>query len=205
MGVTAHPRVEWAVASRPCDGEHVSGDAAVVVPAGDAVLFAVIDALGHGPRAAETAEAAVAVLRGFAGEDVAAAIEGCHDGLLGTRGAAVSAVRYSSSAQSLTWAGIGNVEALLVRGAGVSPRPTDALPLQAGVVGGGIPEVRVARLPVERGDVLLLATDGVDPRFADRPEASGPPQQLADRLLARHGRETDDALVLAARLLGRDR
>ena len=50
-----------------------------------------------------------------------------------------------------------------------------------------------------RGDLLVVATDGVRSDFADdlRP---GAPQVVADQVLARFGKTSDDALVLAARL-----
>jgi hypothetical protein len=64
-----------------------------------------------------------------------------------------------------------------------------------------LPSLRKETLPVRRGDVLLLATDGVDRSFADWPDLVGSPQDIADRILARYGREDDDALVLAARVL----
>src|SRR2546429_452128 len=60
-----------------------------------------------------------------------------------------------------------------------------------------------AILPVARGDVLILATDGVRNNFSIDPFAHGDsPQQLADRILAGWGTKTDDALVLVARYLG---
>ena len=204
MGVTMRTvLLEWAVASRPRAGEDVSGDAAVVVPAEDAFLLAVVDALGHGPEAAATAERASSALHAFVGEDVTATIGRCHERLRGTRGAAVSAARYASATATLAWLGVGNVEAVLIRG-GTRPRPSETLRLQAGTVGHELPGLRTATLPVRRGDVLLLATDGVDPGFADSPDTSGSPQQIVDRILDRHADERDDALVLAVRLLGTD-
>jgi hypothetical protein len=47
-----------------------------------------------------------------------------------------------------------------------------------------------------------MATDGVRPGFAEGLPLKEPPQQLAERILARDGKGTDDALVLVARVLG---
>ncbi len=205
MGVsTGTAPFEWAVASRPRAGEDVSGDAAVVSSAEDVFLVAVVDALGHGPEAAATAVVACSALHAFAGEEVTAALERCHERLRGTRGAAVSAARYSPTSAELAWAGVGNVEALLFRGVGPRTRPSEALLLQPGTAGAGLPRLRSARFRVRRGDVLLVATDGIDSGFADWLDTSGSPQQVVDRILGRDGRESDDALVLAARLLGAD-
>src|SRR5207247_64215 len=72
--------------------------------------------------------------------------------------------------------------------------------LRGGVVGLHLPGLAAAILPVARGDVLILATDGVRNNCSIDPFAHGDsPQQLADRILAGWGTKTDDALVLVAR------
>src|SRR5919201_5556945 len=98
MSSAASRAVEWAVASRPVSGEVVSGDAAIVSSVGDRTLVAAVDALGHGPEAARVAATAASILQEFAGDDVVALVRRCHDGLRGTRGAAISAASISASA-----------------------------------------------------------------------------------------------------------
>jgi hypothetical protein len=53
-----------------------------------------------------------------------------------------------------------------------------------------------------RGDTLIFATDGIREGFTEGLALSDPPQQLADRILARYTKGTDDALVLVARHAG---
>ena len=53
------------------------------------------------------------------------------------------------------------------------------------------------------GDVLVLATDGIAPAFADALDISGSTQAISDRILADHWKPPDDALVIAVRYLGR--
>jgi negative regulator of sigma-B (phosphoserine phosphatase) len=190
--------LEWAVASRPLPGEHVSGDAAVVSPAGDRAVVAAVDALGHGPEAARVAARAASVVEEFAAEDVASIVRRCHEALRGTRGAAISAASFSAADGTMTWLGVGNVEGRLVRS-----RRADEAPLGAGVAGAELPLLAPVTLPVARGDVLAFATDGIDGGFADWLDVSGTPQRIADRILADHGKPVDDALVVVARYLGR--
>jgi hypothetical protein len=52
------------------------------------------------------------------------------------------------------------------------------------------------------GDVMVLATDGIDSGFAQAIAAGGTAQEIADRILAEHGKEGDDALVVVVRYLG---
>jgi negative regulator of sigma-B (phosphoserine phosphatase) len=53
---------------------------------------------------------------------------------------------------------------------------------------------------VTPGDVLVLATDGIDSKFIDAIRYDEAPQTQAERLLAAYRSPTDDALVLVARL-----
>jgi hypothetical protein len=73
---------------------------------------------------------------------------------------------------------------------------------RSGVVGGQLPAgVSTARVPLQPGDTLALATDGVRTDFTQLvPDVS--PQQLAERILAECGRRDDDALILVARYRG---
>ena len=63
---------------------------------------------------------------------------------------------------------------------------------------GGRPVVQTLKLPIRNRSLYL----GIKPGFADDPPADASPQQWADRILATHGKGTDDALVLVARYLG---
>jgi hypothetical protein len=57
-------------------------------------------------------------------------------------------------------------------------------------------------LAIGPGDVLVLATDGIGGYSLDGLGLSGQPTSIAEGILARFARETDDALVLVARCLG---
>jgi hypothetical protein len=63
--------------------------------------------------------------------------------------------------------------------------------------------VQAAVIPVGAGDTLVFATDGIGTGFLADVSARDDPQGIADQILARYGKGTDDALVLVARYLGR--
>lgn len=191
------PLLAWGAAGRPLEG--VSGDHHVVVPYAGGVLVAVIDGLGHGVEAAVAAQRAGDVLQAHAGQPVTILVERCHEALAGTRGAVMSLAAIDAAAGSLTWVGVGNVEAALLRG-GAAGRAV--LTACGGVVGYRLPPLRPQSLPVTAGDTLVLATDGVRPEVAAGPLPAGPPQQVAEDLLARYGRTNDDALVVVATYQG---
>ena len=54
-------------------------------------------------------------------------------------------------------------------------------------------------MPLERGDVLVMITDGIDAAISPALAGGGAAQALADRIFASHGKGTDDALAVVVR------
>lgn len=192
------PLVEWTVAIRSLGSE--SGDQYLVSRTGDgAVLVAVVDGLGHGPEAASAAKTAIAVLEAGQERELGARFLRCHERLRDTRGVVLSLGLFATG--SLTWLGVGNVDGVLLRSGFGAP---EQLLVRGGVVGRRLPSLELSRLTVARGDTLILATDGIDQGFAGDPGITFAAPPTAERILADHGKETDDALVLVVRYLGPD-
>ena len=199
---TAGEPVEWSVAKRCRRGEATSGDLAVVNVLPGGALVAGVDGLGHGAEAARAASRAGEVVRASPGPDLVPLMKRCHIALRGTRGAAISLAFISTSEGGMTWLGVGNVEGRVVSGDPSATRPKGSLALGRGVAGDELPAVRTAALDVRPGDVLIFATDGIDPGFADSLDLSGSTHAITERIMARHRKPTDDALVVAVRYLG---
>jgi negative regulator of sigma-B (phosphoserine phosphatase) len=198
---TAREPVEWSVATRCLRGEATSGDLAVVTLVPEGALVAGIDGVGHGSEAARAARRAGEVVRTTASHDLTLLVERCHAALRGTRGAAIS-LAFVSTDGGMTWLGVGNVEGRVLSGDPSATRPKCSLALASGVAGYELPAVRTAAVEVRPGDVLVFATDGVDPSFADSLDLSGSTHAITERIMARHQKPTDDALVVAVRYLG---
>src|SRR6266403_2062372 len=191
--------IEWGVASRALPGEALSGDLHFVKQVATGAVVAVVDGLGHGAEAATAARAAVTALDRHAAESPVPLVERCHRALQGTRGVVMSVAVFGRSDRSMTWLGVGNVEGLLLYGDGAARA---GLVTRGGIVGSELPRLHPVVLPIAPGDTLIFATDGIREGFADGLSLEASPQQLADQILARHGKGTDDALVLVARYLG---
>lgn len=194
--------IDLGVAQRARPGDVESGDRCVVQPFPAGMLLAVLDGLGHGEQAAAAAGIAAAVLQEHASEAVDALVERCHAALTRTRGVVMSLASFDAGARTLSWVGVGNVEGVLARRDPGAAPAQELLLLRPGIVGHQLPPLQPARLPVAAGDVLMLATDGVRSGFSSGLAPGLPPQRLADLILAAEARDTDDALVLVARLLG---
>ena len=193
--------IEWGVASRALPGQPASGDLNVVKSFPDGVLIAALDGLGHGEEAAIAAAVAAATLQTYAAEPVTDLVQRCHEALRATRGVAMSIASFCVSRGLLTWLGVGNVEGVLLRRGFLRAKTEVPLLLRSGVVGFHLPSLDVEVLPISAGDTLIFATDGIHSDFARGLARNCPPQKAADKILARHGKTTDDALVLVVRYL----
>jgi hypothetical protein len=80
-------------------------------------------------------------------------------------------------------------------------RVTESLLLHSGIVGHELPHLSAQTTTVARGDVLILATDGLRRDFADALVPSGSCRDIARRILRDHAIGLDDALALVVRYL----
>lgn len=199
MGKVETSLIDWGAAALTLPGQSRSGDRQAVVLFPGGALVAVVDGLGHGELAAVPAETAIEVLERHAREPVVTLIQRCHERLRGTRGAVMSLASFREADSTMTWLGIGNVVAVLLRAdPGAVPRQ-EYLSLRGGVVGDQLPRLDASVIPVTRGDTLILASDGVRRDFIGSLRLGESPQRVADRILAEFAPGTDDALVLVAR------
>jgi phosphoserine phosphatase RsbX len=191
--------LELGVAERALPGEPRSGDRAVLVAYEGGALVAAIDGLGHGGDAADAAEVAARVLAEHPDDEPERLLEACHRELASTRGAVMTLAWFDLVGRTLSWTGVGNVEGRLVHVAAGPHAPTHGALTKGGVVGYNMPSIRVTGTDLEEGDVMVLATDGIDSGFAAAMREGGSAQEIADRILAAHGKQSDDALVVVVR------
>jgi serine phosphatase RsbU (regulator of sigma subunit) len=195
--------VEWSVAARPLAGEAVPGDMHLVKGFEDGALLAVVDGLGHGEEAVVAAQAAISVLQAQAEESVVFLVKSCHAALAKTRGVVMTLASVRFSDRTLTWLGVGNVEGRLLRADSAASHPSESVLLRSGLVGYQLPVLQADVLPIAVGDLLIFATDGVQAAFDEGISLADSTRTIADRILSRCFKGTDDALVLVARYLGR--
>ncbi len=195
--------IEWAVAGRALPGQRISGDRSLVLDAGGgSALFAVLDGLGHGNAAAEAADRATQVLSENRAEPLDVLMLLCHRAMADTRGAAVSLALFDS-ADRLHWLGVGNVDSRVVAAGPVKPIVRAAALLTGGIVGYLLPpNLQTQTVAVRPGDLLLMSTDGIVNDFIDGIDLAKPTAEVAGMVLATYAKDTDDALVLAARHRG---
>jgi serine phosphatase RsbU (regulator of sigma subunit) len=194
--------IEWGVASRALPGQSVSGDMHLIKPFADGILIAVVDGLGHGDEATAAAKTAITALADHAGDHVISLAYHANEALIPTRGVVMTIASLRVREGTITWLGVGNVEGLLLRADPHVSHDSESVLLRGGVLGYQMPTLQASVLPIARGDLLIFATDGIRTGFITTVARGDSPKQNADRILEKHFKGTDDALVLVVRYLG---
>lgn len=191
--------VEWGAAARPKRGQAVSGDAYVVEPFTPCGLqVALIDGLGGGEEAARAAQGAVEVVRRAPAQDPVDLLRRAHLALHGTRGAVMALLTFDLDTRNVSFVGVGNIGIHVVSSYPIRPISKN------GIVGYRMPQPLRLAYNYNSGDTFVLFSDGVSTRFYldVTLDLQLPPQQLADTILHRHGKDSDDATVVAVRATG---
>lgn len=196
--------LEWAATARPMPGEYVCGDRPLAVEVdGNAALVGVFDGLGHGAEAAAASRCGTEALRDAGIEPLDVLVQHCHHAMSGTRGAAMTLARIDFATQMMHWIGIGNVTANLVAKGPAGVEIRSSMRLTGGIVGYRLPQVLSPQeVPIRPGDLLVIVTDGIAEDHLDSIDFAAPSHVIAERILTEHNKQTDDALVLAARHRG---
>lgn len=148
---------DWGAVCVPAPGETESGDAWEVQAHGGRVYFLSVDGLGHGPQAAEAAQAATRAFRERAGQEEAQGLlESIHAALRSSRGAAAAVAVLDAQRQELVYAGIGNIA-----GAIVSGTDSHSLVSLSGIVGLQMRRVQTFTYACPPGALLVLHSDGL--------------------------------------------
>ena len=197
--------IEWAAARRPLPGEEVCGDFPIAVDVGGAAaLFGVADGLGHGSAAETAALRAEEIVVRCRAEPLDVQLQLCHRGLTNTRGAAITLARVDFETGTLSWIGIGNVTAdLIAKSAAGVKHPSVRT---AGRRHSGVSNSSRAGHPssVDRRQEICSSSPPTasSKTTSEAIDFAAPAMAIAEHILDAYSRESDDALVLAARHRG---
>lgn len=186
----------WGAATRPKQGQAISGDAFVVETYGEQqLLVSVIDGLGGGAEAARAAENAVTVLREYPGHPLHDLVKRAHHALHGTRGAVIAMLQIHLARRHAAFTGVGNIGVQVYSNTSIKPISKN------GILGYRLPTLLCLDYSYNSGDTFVLFSDGISSRFSLEKEIdlALPPQPLAEAILSRYGKHNDDATVLVLR------
>ena len=184
--------IGWVL--RPARGEVVCGDHVVFVEDETTSLLAVLDGLGHGPRAATASEAAGDYIRENPKLPLERMVRGCDAAIRHTRGVAMAVIRIHHAGMLLEHVGVGNVEVTSRSVEKVRPVP------QPGIVGGRLRRVMVTEFRLHPGDVIVMHSDGISRLHELEPLIRPGAEQTAEAILGSAGLAHDDASCLVVRV-----
>jgi serine/threonine protein phosphatase PrpC len=189
--------VQFGVINKPLEGETACGDTYFIKEFGSKILISVIDGLGHGINASIVANKALKYIEKNYKRNLTEIINGSHEELKQTRGAVIGMALVDLKRSVLIYSGIGNIEIKIKSIAKIRPISAN------GILGHNLKMVRVEEFPYQRGDIIILYSDGISPKFdLDRYPPlffRQHPQKIAENIALEFERKNDDVTVLVAK------
>lgn len=195
-------QIDYFYSIRPCLGERVSGDTAVVEQRGDLVAIAIIDALGHGNKAYTVARAAEDYLQNNWDDDVCHRMLHLHDHLKGSLGAAVGLAILDLETNQLSYTGVGNTVIRILRQQNTK-NDSQRLYSTEGIVGGRISQPTEQKIQLGQSDLILLYTDGTKEHFSPQEYPTifvDDVMTIAKKIVRLFGKNYDDATCIALKI-----
>ena len=181
---------------RPMPGETVCGDACAVWMNDHRIILAVADGLGHGPGAADAADAVLQCINRQREQSCEENFAECNRQLYGTRGAALALAIIDSKSKQLTVATVGNIRAVLL-----TKNSERFLGGARGIVGAGFNNLIPETADLATDDILMLYSDGFNELLPWRdillPNMDA--THIAANALSLWARDNDDAAMLIYR------
>jgi anti-sigma regulatory factor (Ser/Thr protein kinase) len=191
---------EVAIMGRPYPGEPISGDDAVFFDSESTFIAAVADGMGHGPEARQASNRAIEGLQSKLDRNLEEIVIALNQELSGTHGCAMNIVRFDKETGIAECVSLGDVHSHLYHHKDAHFFTPIPLVLAAGQF--QRQRIRVEKVPVPPGSVLLMFTDGLKSRTTLKGQLDvlrQPAIAIAEHLLENDSRPDDDALVLVAR------
>lgn len=192
--------IEFGAVCVPIASEEKCGDGWAVLVGETSARFLTVDGLGHGPDAAEAARCAIESFDKLPSAGMRALLDASHLALRPTRGAAVAVAELNYQAQTLVFAGIGNISACVI-----DDMTRKQLVSHNGIVGHNVRKTQEFIVPCPRYALFIMASDGINTQWdlTAYPGLAGrAPGLIAAILLRDFSRGRDDATVLVVRFHG---
>jgi phosphoserine phosphatase RsbX len=197
-------QLNWSIAAQSKNGAPASGDGHLIYRNQDRIIFAVADGTGSGPAASQAARTCLEQMQTTQPNDLAQAFAACHASLLRSRGAALGLCAVDMARERLTWASVGDVSGTILRASDSGKTREIQMCQFTGTLGVAFQKVRATTEVLERGDFIMIATDGVSNTFRDAIPRFSTAQNAAQHVLTHFGQTADDRLILAIQVVKSD-
>lgn len=188
------PIPQVGAVTRPKPGCEHNGDAFLIEHESNRTLVGVIDGLGHGRAAHRASSAAREYVQQHSTDSLDNLFDGVEQACRPTRGVVMALARFDWDDGQVTAGSVGNISVRVCN----SSTPHHLVP-KRGVIGGNAPSPVLADWEWDRASVMLLHSDGLEPRwkcdeFALHDDRTA--TVLAQEILGTYSKQDDDATVL---------
>lgn len=194
---TRKESIEIAGIAVPYPGESCCGDGWYCHHTPERTVALVTDGLGHGFGAAEAAQEAIATFRRRVELGPAEILSYIHDALRKTRGAVAAIAEIRPKEHKITYAGVGNISAVLHYGGS-----SRSLVSHNGTLGMTVPKIQEFKSEWPSDAVLVIHSDGLQSKWDLASYAgliSRHPALIGGALIRDFRRQRDDASVVVVK------
>ncbi|ADC49898.1 MULTISPECIES: SpoIIE family protein phosphatase [Alkalihalophilus] len=156
--------IEVAAVQQPKPGNVHCGDAHVVVEEEDFTLCAVVDGLGSGEGASESADAAIEVIKENRFLEVDEIVTRCNQAMVNKRGAVLTLVKVDFQKEEVIYCNFGNIGFVMYEPDGTTLQP---IPIR-GYLSGRKVMVKSKHFSYKKGSIFMLYSDGVKIPFSKK-------------------------------------
>ena len=185
-----------SIISRPFPGLSISGDSYYVKRFADRDIFVLADGLGHGKEANEAAVLAIKEIEDNLYRPIEEIMDRANKKLRHTRGAVAAIAIVNKFRQELEVISLGNIDCRYVAG----PKTYTFRSLN-GTLGIYHGTYQTQKMPYCKGDMLILATDGISNKWEINHELLPflrSPMHLCNKIFRDYAKSNDDATLLVS-------
>lgn len=182
--------------TRPKPSEKENGDDFIIKYEDDEVLVAVIDGLGHGPKAHLAAIRARHYIENHHRLSLKEIFLGTHLNCLGTRGVVMALAKFNWSQKmpTIEFCSVGNIS---VRVFG-NETPINLI-TKRGVIGNNLGTLRISKEIWDPKSIMILHSDGIMSGWSFQnliSQLNVPAQEVSKYFMRNYARENDDATIV---------
>lgn len=182
--------------SRPFFGEQKNGDSIVTCADENFTYLAVIDGIGHGPKAAVISSSIKEFIERNWNQNPSKIIEKVHHHMIGSEGAVIGVSVIDHSESTLVYAGLGNIACRVIGSMDKAMVSAD------GLLGVRLRTVENSKIDLHDKDLIVMHSDGVSSlsSLKDFPRINITSSRLlAKKIVQKYGSEYDDATCITVK------
>lgn len=190
-------KLEVAVFEQAKPGKSLSGDAYTVIQTKDYAICAVVDGLGSGEAAYQSAKAAIDMIQIYQDLNVDEIVYACNDALVNKRGAVLTVIKVNYLKQEVSYCNHGNIGFVMYQSDGTTVQP---VPIR-GYLSGKNQSVKTSSFPFYSGSAFALYSDGLKKRpDKDLLLQMETPRSEVESLFTKENYAVDDVTILIGKL-----